>query len=136
MHELAVCQSIVAQVEQIARERNSRVHSITLRIGPLSGVETELLQHAYPLASAGTRSAAAALIIESLPVRVRCRGCGRETQARPNRLVCSHCHDWQTDLLSGDELLLASVELAPASVIEEMNAGSASSAGVACEGVS
>jgi hydrogenase nickel incorporation protein HypA/HybF len=128
MHELAVCQTLAAQVEEIARERDSRVHSITLRIGPLSGIEAALLQHSYPLASAGTRSAAATLIIESLPVRVRCRNCGQETQARANRLVCSHCGDWHTDVLSGDELLLASVELVPAPVIESF--GNASSAGV------
>jgi hydrogenase nickel incorporation protein HypA/HybF len=133
MHELAVCQTIVAQVEQIARERNARVHSITLRIGPLSGVEAELLQRAYPLASAGTRSAAASLIIESAPVRVGCRSCGQQTHARANRLVCSHCGDWHTDLLSGDELLLASVELVPAPVSE--NVGNATSAGVAHEAV-
>jgi hydrogenase nickel incorporation protein HypA/HybF len=133
MHELAVCQAIVAQVEQIAQERNARVHSIVLRIGPLSGVEAELLLRAYPLASAGSRSAAASLIIESAPVRVSCRGCGRQTHARANRLVCSDCGDWHTDLIGGDELLLASVDLISATVIE--NAGNASSAGVACEAV-
>ena len=59
MHELSVCQEIVMQVERIARERQARVSSITLRIGPLSGVEPALLQQAYPLASAGTCLSAA-----------------------------------------------------------------------------
>lgn len=111
MHELAVCQSIVTAVEEIARSRESLVQSITLQIGPLSGVEAQLLQHAYPLASAGTRSAAARLVIESLPVRVSCRTCGKEATVPPNRLLCPYCSDWQTDLLGGDELLLARVEL-------------------------
>jgi hydrogenase nickel incorporation protein HypA/HybF len=28
-----------------------------------------------------------------------------------NRLICSDCGDWHTQILSGDELLLESVEL-------------------------
>ena len=111
MHELSVCQEIVMQVERIARERQARVSSITLRIGPLSGVEPALLQQAYPLASAGTCLSAARLIIDSIPVRVQCRICGQDSVAAPNRMLCAECGDWRTELLSGDELLLASVEL-------------------------
>jgi len=50
MHELAVCQQLILQVDQIAREKNARlVESITLRLGPLSGVEAHLLTQAFPL---------------------------------------------------------------------------------------
>lgn len=111
MHELSVCQDIVMQVERIAREQRARVSSITLRIGPLSGVEAALVEQAYPLAVAGTCLSAARLVIDSLPVRVRCRSCHQDTVAAPNRMLCAQCGDWRTDLLSGDELLLASVEL-------------------------
>lgn len=113
MHEFAICQSIVAQAETVARQRDSRVRAITLKIGPLSGVEAQLLQHAYPLASAGSLCDGAELYIELLPVLVHCQQCGKQTQAQPNRLLCSHCGDWRTDLLGGDELLLASLELYP-----------------------
>jgi hydrogenase nickel incorporation protein HypA/HybF len=113
MHELAICQALVAQVEEIAQRHEAQVRAIVLRIGALSGVEAMLLQHAYPLASAGSRSAAAQLLIEPSQVRVRCRRCCGESQALPNRLLCAHCGAWQTDLLSGDEMLLMSVELQP-----------------------
>lgn len=112
MHELSVCQSMLHQVEAIAAERQALgVASITLRIGPLSGIEPELLQHAFPLARAGTVAAEAELIIEHLPIRVRCEQCGAETDATANRLLCGACGDWHTQLISGDELVLASVEL-------------------------
>jgi hydrogenase nickel incorporation protein HypA/HybF len=111
MHEISVCMAIVAQVERISRQHDARVSSITLKIGPLSGVEPTLLERAYPLAAAGTPLAAARLIIDQAPIRVRCQSCGAETIADPNRMVCASCGDWHTDLLSGDELLLASVEL-------------------------
>ena len=111
MHELSVCQNLVMQVERIAREQNARVSSITIKIGPLSGVEAALVEQAYPLAVAGTCLSAARLIIDSLPVRVHCGVCQQDSVAAPNRMLCAHCGDWRTELLSGDELLLSSVEL-------------------------
>lgn len=112
MHELAVCQAMLQQVSQIAAEQHaSSVESITVHIGPLSGVESHLLEQAFPLASAGTIARDAKLIIETLPITVKCEQCGAQTEASPNRLLCGACGDYHTRLLSGDELLLASLEL-------------------------
>ena len=112
MHELAICQSLMDQVESIALERNAQsVTSIIIAVGPLSGVEAPLLKNAYPLASVGTVAENAELIIQQLPVRVRCTQCGSESEAKPNKLICQQCDDWRTELISGDEMMLMSVEL-------------------------
>ena len=112
MHELAVCQALIGQVRDIARQHQATaVTAVNVRIGPLSGVEADLLEQAFPLASAGTVAEASRLVIEKLPIRVRCEACGAETLVEPNRLVCGRCGDWHTRLVSGDEMLLASVEL-------------------------
>jgi len=112
MHELAVCQEMLQQVDRIATEKQAiSVDSITLHIGPLSGVEAHLLKQAFPFAAAGTLAQDAQLIIETLPIRVRCQQCGAETDASANRLLCGKCGDYHTQLLSGDEMLLASLEL-------------------------
>ena len=112
MHELAICQSLMDQVESIALERNAeRVTLIVIAIGPLSGVEAPLLKNAYPLASVGTVAENAELVIEQLPIRVKCTKCGSESEATPNKLICKQCGDWRTELLSGDEMMLMSVEL-------------------------
>jgi len=112
VHEFSVCQDLLRQVEDLARAHNARtVSAIHLRIGPLSGIEASLLEQAFTVARAGTVAAAAVLATEALPIRVRCRSCGASGVASPNRLVCGACGDWHTELLSGDELLLASVEL-------------------------
>ncbi len=70
-----------------------------------------MLEHAYPVASAGSVAEGAELVIEKLPVRVRCTQCDKESDALPNKLICQHCGDWRTTLISGDELMLMSVEL-------------------------
>lgn len=112
MHELAVCQSMIAQVEEIAGSHGAaRVVRVEVRIGPLSGVEPDLLADAFPFACAGTVAEGAVLAIERLPVRVVCTGCGNESEAAVNRLVCGACGDFRTRVIGGDELLLARVEL-------------------------
>ena len=112
MHELSVCTALLEQVESIAKQhRAARVEKIVLRIGPLSGIEVPLLEHAYPLAATGTVAADAQLVVEPLPVKVKCSQCGAESEVKPNRLLCAACGDFRTNLVSGDEMLLASLEL-------------------------
>jgi hydrogenase nickel incorporation protein HypA/HybF len=111
MHELAVCQALIDQVERLAHERGARrVLSITVSVGALSGTEARLLEHAYPLASAGTKGEGAVLLVETVAVKVRCRRCRAETEAAPNRLLCGQCSEWQVDVIAGEELLLRRVE--------------------------
>ena len=111
MHELSICQALIEQVEDIAAQRGSRVRQVFLGIGALAGVDTQLLKDAYPIACAGTAAEGSELNVEKTELRVRCRDCGAETIAMPNRLVCGACGDWHTELLTGDELLLLRVEL-------------------------
>lgn len=112
MHELSVCEGLLREVMRVAEaERARRVLSITLTVGPLAGVEPALLESAYPLASAGTLAADARLLIERTPLRVRCRDCGGESEVALSRLLCRACGGWRVELISGEELVLASMEL-------------------------
>lgn len=111
MHEMSICRGLLSQLEGIARERGARaIRRVTLRIGPLSGVEPRLLAGAFPVAMAGSIAAEAELKVQKAPIRVRCQACGTETEATPARLVCACCGEWRTQLISGDEMLLVSVE--------------------------
>ena len=107
MHEFAVCQALLTEVQRISREHCARaVTRIVVRMGPLSGVEPRLLERAFDFARVGSVAAEAELCIESTPVRVQCLECDGESEPLPNRLVCAHCGGWRTRLISGDELLL------------------------------
>jgi len=112
MHELAICRAVLQQALAIAAPNDMpAVGRIRLRIGPLSGIEPALLCAAFPIVAAGTPCAAANIEIESMAVQVICRDCGSTSVVRPNRLLCATCGDWRVALVSGDEMLLASVEL-------------------------
>lgn len=112
MHELSVCEALLTQVRATAAANRARsVGRITVRLGPLSGVEPDLLAQAFSIARNGPLTAEASLQIEPQPVRLRCRDCGNENEAETNRLLCKACGSFRIDLISGDELLLAQVEL-------------------------
>jgi len=112
MHEMSICQGLLDQVERIARDQGaSRVESIVLSIGPLSGVEADLLGRAFEVARMATVAENAELEIQTGPVVVACRSCGASGEALPNRLLCPSCDTWQVDLVQGDELLLLRLEV-------------------------
>ena len=65
MHELSICKQIVNQVNDIAQHHQAAaIESVSLKIGPLSGVEAPLLKQAFPFAAADTVAENAELIIE------------------------------------------------------------------------
>lgn len=112
MHELAVCQGLIGEIERVAAAHGAEaVEEATVRVGPLSGVVPELLRGAYEIARAGTIAAAARLVVVETAVVVRCTRCGAEGEAAPNRLICPACGDWRVRVVQGDELLLESVAL-------------------------
>ena len=112
MHELSVCLSLLREVERIARENNAgRVTRIVVTVGPLSGVEPDLLRNAYPLAVAGSIAEHAQFQVDVSEIVVKCSQCGAESPAKANRLLCAACGDYRTNLVSGDEMVLQSLEL-------------------------
>jgi hydrogenase nickel incorporation protein HypA/HybF len=112
MHELSVCQSLLAEVERVARANHAeRVTTVSIRVGPLSGVDAGLLAQAFTIARGGGVAERAELVVEPSAIRIRCRECAVESDATMSRFVCGACGGWRTDLVSGDELTLMRVEL-------------------------
>jgi hydrogenase nickel incorporation protein HypA/HybF len=114
MHELSICRGLLLQLAEIAAtHQQTRISRIQLRIGPLAGVEPQLLQQAFAIARQGSVAAQAELLIEAAPLIVHCPDCGQDSSASLPRLSCGHCGQQQTRLISGDELLLLSIAFTP-----------------------
>jgi len=104
--------ALVDQLTELAaRHQATAVARVELQVGMLSGVEPLLLEDAFPMVSAGSIAEKAALAITVVAPRIRCRRCGREAEAAPNRLLCPSCGSFDTELLCGQELILSRVEL-------------------------
>ena len=113
MHELAVCQSLLSEVERVASAHGAMaVSRIGIAVGPLSGIEASLLDRAFDIARIGTLAGEAELEIEEIPITVWCAACAAETRpTAANVLLCGRCGTWQVDIRSGNELILKQVEL-------------------------
>jgi len=112
MHELALCRGLLQQLNQIADEHQaSAIKSIHLKIGPLAGIEIELLKRSFPLVAHGTDAQDAALEITAIPATVQCQECDKKSEMEGIQFICPHCGSTATMLLSGDEMTLESVVL-------------------------
>lgn len=112
MHELAIAQGLVGEVERVAAAHAAlSADLVVVRIGVMSGVEATLLERAFSVASAGTVAAGAQLEIETGPLIVWCPACGVESEARDGKVLCASCGDWKVRIVSGEELLLVRVGL-------------------------
>jgi len=112
VHELSLCDDLLSQVKTIAAQNNAQsVESITVQIGELSGVEPVLLESAFDLIKVGSIAEQAKLILQTSAVTVFCRECGAESEVPVNKLLCYVCQSNETDVVKGNELILASVAL-------------------------
>ena len=113
MHEVAIMESMHEQLTSLAREHGAvRVRHVTVEVGRLSNVVPEMLQQAFlAFREVEPLLEEADLEIRSLPVRVRCSSCRRESDTEGFRIRCPACGGADVEVIQGEELLLRDVEL-------------------------
>ena len=116
MHELALCDAIARTATRNADGRP--ITQVTVRIGHLRQVVPDALRFSWDVIarSEATDSSLsdAQLVIEEVPAVVTCEACGSQTTLSDPILVCGSCGTFDVTLLSGEELLVVSLELADA----------------------
>ncbi|HEX3795457.1 MAG TPA: hydrogenase maturation nickel metallochaperone HypA [Acidimicrobiales bacterium] len=110
MHELSICDAIVDSTRQRADGR--RVTQVTVRIGHLRQVVPDALQFGWEILTDTTELKGCELVIEQVPATVACRECHVETTLDMPILCCSACGSFEVTLLTGEEFLLVSMDLA------------------------
>jgi hydrogenase nickel incorporation protein HypA/HybF len=112
MHEFSIARSLMKQVEAIAlREGAERVSSMTIRVGEFSGIDPDLLQSAVTTLADQGRTRNCALNISRVPLTARCAACADVFVVSHFRFVCPSCASTETEIVSGEELILDSVTL-------------------------
>ena len=113
MHELAICTGIVDAARTVLAELPPpppRVSTVTIRVGQLTSVVPDSLQHHFALLSAGTVLEGARLEIEEIPIRGLCCDCGTRFEIETLCFTCPICGDGGVQLLSGRELSVVSID--------------------------
>jgi len=112
MHELAITSSLLRIALDKAGEAGAtRIGSIKLRIGRLSGYVPEAVELNFRMLAPGTMAEGAALEIQWVPLRCRCKICGREHDATPDDCSCPSCHAADFIITGGREMFIESIEV-------------------------
>jgi hydrogenase nickel incorporation protein HypA/HybF len=109
MHELAITQSIVDVVSE--RVGDSRVSTVHLKVGQLSGVVPRAVQFCFELVTDGTPLQGAELLIEELPGVGYCHDCAMDISL-PDLILLCPCGSANVRVVSGRELTVESIEVA------------------------
>jgi hydrogenase nickel incorporation protein HypA/HybF len=113
MHEMSLAMAVIGQVEEAAQRAGdvTAVRSVRLQVGELAGVVPDALSFCFELACAGTVLEGAELVTEAVPGRARCAPCAHEwAVGMPPALTCPRCGGSTTQLLTGRELQILSVQ--------------------------
>jgi hydrogenase nickel incorporation protein HypA/HybF len=112
VHELSICSSIADIVTRHAAGRTVQV--INVRAGQLRQIVPDTLVYCWGLVSAGTPLDGSRISVEPVPARVRCRACGEVTDVGAVPVfACGACGGVEVQVVSGEEFLVTSLELAP-----------------------
>jgi hydrogenase nickel incorporation protein HypA/HybF len=114
VHELSIAHAIVDVAARHAGDR--AVSSVQVRVGHLRQVVPSALRFAFELCAHGTVVEGAELDLEHVAATGVCRSCGMEGDLPGFPLACPACGGLQVEVITGEELLVDSLELEEADV--------------------
>ena len=91
---------------------NPRVEKLNLRIGKLAAVVEHSLSFCLEVLTKETPLEGAELVIDAVPVCLRCESCKHEWQPQAPAFGCPACKSGQVTMISGREIEISSIELA------------------------
>jgi hydrogenase nickel incorporation protein HypA/HybF len=119
MHEFTMCESLLQTVSAeyarfvAGRPRESlpRVTRVRLVLGDLHQIVTESFQVAWEALTADTPFAGATLVMQRVPLAVRCRSCAWEGEIEAPFFLCGRCGQGDVETTSGREFYIEDMEI-------------------------
>ncbi|MBQ1704850.1 MAG: hydrogenase maturation nickel metallochaperone HypA [Clostridia bacterium] len=112
MHEMGIVLHLAKTLDETAaQEKLTRIGSVTLSVGEVSGIMTDLFEDCWnyfrgrhPLLKD------AVLKIETAPAVTFCGSCERTYPTVQYGRECPYCHSGETWLLTGNECIIKEIE--------------------------
>lgn len=116
MHELTIARNIIQIVENELKKRGDsdsiRVKRISFKAGALNAIIPESLIFGFDILKKESKLLKdSELIIEEIPLKVRCHVCGMESVLLEPFFFCSGCGSGNVEVVEGKEMFVESVEL-------------------------
>jgi hydrogenase nickel incorporation protein HypA/HybF len=97
--------------DEAATAGGTAVSALRLRVGEWAGVEVESLRFALEALGEDTPLAGCRVEIEKIPPLFRCAACGQTYTGDGYFAACGHCGALGGELMQGDELTVAELEV-------------------------
>jgi hydrogenase nickel incorporation protein HypA/HybF len=111
MHELTVVSNIFKIILESAENNNlNKISKISLKVGRQRHLAPDLMKFAFESVSKNTIAAGAVMIIEKIDIKMECRTCGFNFIVKNNTYLCIKCGSASLKTLSGQDLLIESIE--------------------------
>jgi hydrogenase nickel incorporation protein HypA/HybF len=109
MHELSIAEAILGIVEEHAGGRV--VTRVEVEVGHLRQVMPDALRFVFQLVAQDTVADGADLVLHEIAVKGCCRACGALSWQKGFPLRCASCGAVELEIVSGEELLVESIEV-------------------------
>lgn len=112
MHELSITENILRTCLAEAKKQGAvKIRTIHLLLGPFSGIVPECIQTYLDLLAEDTIAKGAKVKAQTLPLKVCCRDCLKESRITRASIACPFCGSLRLQILSGNELLIDRIEV-------------------------
>ena len=109
MHELSICTAIAKIAHHAAGGRT--VERVRVDVGYLRQVVPDTLSHSWEMVVFGTPFEGVPLEVREVPAVIECRDCHSRTTLVDPIFRCAACSSTQTDVVTGNELFVTSLDL-------------------------
>lgn len=113
MHEYSLTQGILdIAIEHAGKNNATRILRVNVKIGGLMAIVEDSMQFFFEYLSADTLAKGAELLIENVPIMIRCSNCGAESEVSQFEIYkCPECGEMAVKLVSGREFYIDSIEI-------------------------
>lgn len=111
MHEMGTVMYVIRTVNEVCQSNNlTKVGSVTLQVGEVSGIVPEYLQDFWKWAVEKEEYLKGSeLLIEQIDAVTRCGGCGKTYETVKYAKICPYCGSEDTWLETGNEYMIKEI---------------------------
>ena len=112
MHEAGIIQSVLTSAEEAAHSAGAvQITVIRLRIGKLTGVVDEALQHAFQVLKLNTIASGSILEVSYITGKAWCASCRKEFTTDDLLCICPVCGTSSLDITSVMEMNIVTIDV-------------------------
>jgi hydrogenase nickel incorporation protein HypA/HybF len=111
MHEIRIAEDLTKIVLEVAEKASlSVVTRVDVNFGQLIQIVPDIFEFAFRETVRNTIAEDAEVIIEIIPVRLKCMNCGKVLHPNEFQFICHECGSTDMKIINGKELFVKSIE--------------------------